>query len=185
MQCPKCVDTLLKTVVVKSKNIELDRCPDCMGFWFEDKELSAVLGARAKKNFSIPHFATLQPGAKCPHCHKGLYTFCYPGTMTLVDACKTCHGIWLDNNELKEIHAARNLKNRMHCPKCSTRQMKSDTCVSCGVVFAKFHAAKEERLEKQHVEAAKKQESYADDIPGVKGKLLRFIDSSIESLTGF
>ena len=188
MNCPKCKDTSLKKMVQKSKNIELDQCPSCKGIWFDDGELYDTLGERAEKNLAIPATSRLEEAIQCPRCHTGLYGFCYPGTMTMVDACKSCNGIWLDNTEWKAIKTARAAGNQITCPKCETRQPKSDTCINCGIIFAKYRpdvGAKKELLVTTAAKTVKNKNSDLDDVPGVKGKLLRFIDNAIEKLTDY
>ncbi len=193
MQCPKCKDISLKTTVEKSKNIELDRCPTCKGIWFDDKELQGILGPRAEKNLAVPASARLVEDIQCPRCRTGLYEFVYPGTMTMVDACKTCNGFWLDNMEWKEIKTARAAGNQTTCPKCGTRQPKSDSCIKCGIVFAKYQPdARSDDTDNQPFEPATpavkpviSRNADLDDIPGVKGTLLRFIDTAIEKLTDY
>jgi len=191
MQCPKCKDSKLKAVTVKNKNIEIDRCSSCKGLWFDKGELDGILGVKAIKDLAIPKFSLHMPDRKCPKCNKGLYEFCYPETTTFVDACAECGGIWLDNQEWKEISAARDIKNKMHCPKCNTLQRKSDTCIHCGIVFKKYYESKEPpKIKISPVLASTEvniptsygflKESYADDIPGIKGMLLKFIDNSFD-----
>lgn len=191
MQCPKCKDVSLKKGVVKSRGLELERCPQCKGLWFDNSKLESLLAHKAEKNLTVPGYALEKKDEQCPRCQQNLFEFCYPGTMTLVDVCKSCKGIWLDNNEWKEINTARSVENQMYCPKCATRQVKSESCIKCGVVFSKFAAMKEssasrEKVEKtEGIKATFERESYAKNIPGIKGRLLRFIDRSIESLTDY
>ena len=193
MYCPKCKDITLKTSVEKSKNITLDRCPSCQGIWFDDKELQGILGPRAEKILAIPASARRIDDILCPRCQTGLYEFVYPGTMTMVDACKTCNGIWLDNMEWKEIKTARAAGSQTTCPKCGTRQPKSDACINCGIVFVKYLPdAGPDDTDNQPFESATpavkaviSRNKDLDDIPGVKGQLLRFIDNAIERLTDY
>ena len=181
MLCPKCKTVTLVRGEVPGAGLQQEHCPECRGMWFDDSELSRVLGDKAVRNFTVPLNAALEHDCNCPRCNHALYEFCYPGTMNLVDACKNCLGIWLDNNEWKQIAAARDIKNMITCPKCHKLQPKSDTCVHCGIVFAKFEAAHDPARKVKKPAG----EGYADDIPGIKGILLRFIDSSIDYLTNY
>jgi Zn-finger nucleic acid-binding protein len=140
MQCPKCANSTLKTVKVSNSDTELERCPTCNGLWFDKDELTSILGQRAARNFNIPKFASRNPRSKCPKCKTVLHEFCYPDTLTLVDACKSCDGIWLDDLEWKQISEERNPANQMICPKCSKQQKKADSCVHCGIVIDKYSA---------------------------------------------
>lgn len=186
MQCPKCEQVVLKERTLRGKKIRLDHCSNCEGLWFDAGELDQLLGSRALKPLTIPSFARKDKSSHCPKCHQYLFEFCYPGTVTLVDACLDCNGIWLDSNEWKEIGSARCQKNLMTCPKCASTQVKAATCSSCSIVIAKFlDRAKQEQIQESQecVEQPESEQGYADDIPGVKGGLLRFIDRSITALT--
>lgn len=183
MQCPKCANSPLKSKLVKGTGITLDHCPNCGGLWFDEGELDAVLGKRADRNVQVPDFASLNDKIGCPRCDHSLFEFCYPGTMTLVDMCKKCHGIWLDNLEWKEISAARDIKNNMTCPKCSTLQTRSDSCITCGVVFSKITANQDKAGPSSQQAVAGN--SGAENVRGLKGTLLRFIDKSIDALTDY
>ena len=181
MLCPKCKTVTLTKGTVSGKELELDRCPECKGLWFDDGELGHVLGDKATRYFTVPAYAAMSHSRSCPRCNHPLYEFCYPGTMTLVDACKHCKGIWLDNNEWAQIAAARDIKNTITCPKCHKRQSKADSCIHCGIVFAKYGAIHDQPGKKKNIAG----NSYAEDIPGIKGDLLRFIDSAIDYLTTY
>lgn len=203
MECPKCKGNPLVARKVKAGRIELDHCQQCGGLWFDSAELDQILGSKASARYAIPTFAFENKGCQCPRCHTSLYEFCYPGTMTLIDACKSCHGIWLDNNEWKEIAKARESRQVTVCPACNTRQLKTASCQSCGIVFTKIEEGinsttdqnqlhqQSERMENSNAAKNFVQEDHPysndelDNIPGVKGKLLRFIDRSIDTLTRY
>lgn len=196
MNCPKCTDSSLKETIVKKSNLKIDRCSSCKGLWFDKNEFSEILGTKAVKKLVVPNTALHNPKVKCPSCNNGLYEFFYPGTTTFIDACKSCGGIWLDNQEWKEINAARDISNKISCPKCKKLQNKSDSCVSCGIVFAKYNKINQvssdskeaqpmpvlETATPESIPYEYMEQSYADDIPGVKGMMLRFIDRSIAKL---
>ncbi|MFT5114961.1 MAG: Zn-finger nucleic acid-binding protein [Parasphingorhabdus sp.] len=143
MQCPKCDNISLKTAKVSKSNIELDSCPSCKGLWFDKNELTEILGKRAEKYFEIPKFAARNLKSKCPKCSGALYEFCYPDTLTLVDACINCSGIWLDDLEWKQISEQRNPAKQMTCPKCAKQQKQSSTCSNCGIIVGKYLGAEQ------------------------------------------
>jgi len=179
MQCPKCENTSLKGGKIASRNLHLDACPECKGMWFDAGELAQWLGERAEKDFQIPTFAATVPGSECPRCSVDLYEFCYPGTLTLVDACKQCEGIWLDSKEWKAIGHARDESNKINCPKCDTRQMPSDSCKECGIFFAKYNPDQM----KQRAKARISEKKAEDEISGLKGYLLGMIEDTIYKLS--
>ena len=186
MLCPTCDDTPLERGTLSTKKLTLDKCQQCKGIWFDKQEFCALLGDKAYQDFTVPKFAVEMPKIHCPRCKVGLYELCYPGTMVLVDACRQCGGIWLDKSECKAISYARDEGNKITCPKCHARQQPAATCSSCGIIIAKWTANAQYNDEKtkmpkkfQNVSGS----SYADNIPGLKGSLLRMIDKSIKNLT--
>ena len=190
MMSPKCKNIVLKSGKTPAKQLVLEQCSQCKGMWFDKGELTTLLGSRAKKYFEIPKFSVKVPDAECPRCNVSLYEFCYPGTLTLVDGCKQCDGVWLDNREWKAISHARDDSKKISCPKCHARQSPAESCRKCGIIIAKYRATEITNSTSQS--ATKKnlanndvieEQSYADDIPGIKGKLLRSIDSVVKDLS--
>ena len=190
MQCPKCDNTPLKRGSLSTKKLTLDQCPKCKGMWFDKGELGHLLGDKADQEFSIPKFAAEMPNTRCPCCQLSLYEFCYPDTLILVDGCRQCEGIWLDNSEWKAISHARDEKNKITCPRCRTRQQPAESCSSCGIIIAKYNSRSkndgldaEAKTAKSNKSGSASERSYADNIPGLKGSLLRMIDITIKRLT--
>ncbi len=139
MRCPKCRNSSLEEVSVKSAGVRVDHCPRCKGVWFDAHELEAALDVAAKK-LEIPSKARESESLSCPRCLSRLFHFQYPQTLVQVDMCKDCHGLWLDAGEFIEIKTIR-----------------------------------------QSLEKRGKLEEYA--LPGgVKGGLLRLIDTAINEL---
>lgn len=104
MNCPKCAQALIQKQF-KGRPAAVDYCQACQGIWFDDGELSSVLGVPAR-NLSAP--ANARPSAlQCPRCEKPLVLFSYPGTVVLIDACRTCRGVWLDGGEYQELVKVR------------------------------------------------------------------------------
>ena len=190
MQCPKCTNTSLKRGKIAAKQLVLDQCLTCKGMWFDKGELTTLLGSKANKTFSMPKFSMEVPDSKCPRCQESLYEFCYPNTLILVDGCKQCEGVWLDNNEWKAINQAIDQNNKINCPKCHTQQSPAESCIACGVIIAKYELSEKDLKQANNTEPkkmtnkyVKKEKSYADDIPGLKGSLLRMIDSTKKKLS--
>lgn len=108
MNCPKCALPLVQKSI-KGRPTEVDYCQNCQGIWFDDGELSSALGL-PPRNLSAP--ANARPSAlQCPRCARPLVLFPYPGTMTLIDGCRTCRGVWLDGGEYQQL-----AKNRPATP---------------------------------------------------------------------
>lgn len=191
MKCPKCKTHDLIEKKVKNSALTLDRCNKCEGMWFDKGELALVLRKKASTHISIPKISLRNENCRCPRCEEGMYEFCYPETAVFIDMCEKCQGIWLDAKEWTEISTARSEKNKIICPSCNKKQEKSLSCTACGVVFSKLKAKEPSKVSDKTVEkeetinAENHIESYADDIPGIKGQLLRFINRSIGYLTNY
>jgi Zn-finger nucleic acid-binding protein len=184
MKCPKCKNSDLRENKVKGHNTRVDLCPDCKGIWFDRNELESILklSVKAKK---IPSRARKQP-FDCPKCRKPLYAFSYPHTMVIVDMCPQCAGIWLDANEFKEINAVYSTAQKIAkkstnvtCPRCGHSQPDPNECTKCGIIFSKYkQTPSPEKMAR--VRSAESQKSSPPD--SIKGKLLGFIDKSMEVL---
>ena len=164
MKCPICNAGTLVEKSYKNGKFVVDRCTNCEGIWFDKDELHTLLGMRSAGYFEIPRISQQNNRARCPKCDVGMYELCYPGTTVFIDMCKSCHGIWLDKNEWSEINTART-RNPVNI-KLSENDKKNST---------------PEKVEPSNTG----NNSYTDDIPGIKGSLLRFIENSIDYLTDY
>ena len=108
MNCPSCKIELKKEVFY---GVEIDYCPECLGLWFEQDELS---GAKDEKDkdlnwLDIPLWKEkakfqISKGKKlCPSCSTPLYQVNYGDSQIEIDLCNTCQGIWLDRGEFKKV----------------------------------------------------------------------------------
>jgi len=136
MYCPKCPETALFRKEAADQGFEIDLCSRCGGIWFDYKELTKVLGTRAQPLDRVPTGSVLQELHPCPKCKEGMYTFCYPETLTMVEMCANCLGMFLDRREWKKIHEARQaVIHDVTCPKCHHEQVKKEACFACGYIF--------------------------------------------------
>lgn len=179
MLCPRC-DRELEQKRVKGPSTQVDACPGCKGVWLDEGELAEILGPRAVKPLPIPPDAR-EASLPCPRCRVAMVLFSYPGTLTVIDVCRTCRGVWLDAGEMKEIHTART-RGGMTCPKCGKVQPKADVCVGCGVVVRKAleSSTKRPSREPRHDTPP----SSEPPAHGIKDNLLGFIDRAISTLWG-
>ena len=103
LDCPRCWVAMKKEEVeVLGPNVIIDRCPTCMGIWFDNKELKKILGNRKLAHFLTRHIGT-QSKSKlvCPRCG-GLMDLEYAEDVE-IDVCLVCHGAWLDHSELERL----------------------------------------------------------------------------------
>jgi len=107
MLCPKCSGAI---ETVRYEDVEVDRCTQCSGLWFDELELNKVRGPRAATAVDTgdPKAGRRmnQKGSfNCPRCQG-------PTMLRMVDLdqphiwyeeCTVCHGVWLDAGELRDL----------------------------------------------------------------------------------
>ncbi|MBT9587578.1 zf-TFIIB domain-containing protein [bacterium] len=100
------------TTIQKGSTV-IDLCNQCGGLWCEVGELAAIVGTAedlpVQQDLSIDGIR-----ANCPTCDLPLSRRYYSSLrMVVIDECKTCNGVWLDENELcdlvKVVHQLRTL----------------------------------------------------------------------------
>lgn len=106
MKCPKCEQIELESRVVE--DVEVDRCPDCGGIWFDQDELSKTLSLNASelkpltKGKERPELNKLI--GTCPVDQTGLIRVCSQHNRSIIlDRCPECLGVWLDGGEFKRL----------------------------------------------------------------------------------
>jgi len=211
MKCPKCDRVELEEKSVKGRDTRVDRCPQCAGLWFDEHELAEVLGIPPKK-VEIPG-DVLALDNRCPRCEAPLHMFCYPGTMVIVDMCRACGGIWLDDKEIQQMKAVRSTvrdmtqerehererareqdreQDRARAPDAARRTPQM-MCPKCGhmqeageqCAACGVYVEKFRAAKKLERDQARRLEQEYPDGTGLKGTLLRFVNRSIERLIGF
>ncbi|WP_013322577.1 zf-TFIIB domain-containing protein [Gloeothece verrucosa] len=103
--CPKCNSTLESLIF---DNIEIDRCRQCAGLWFDSLEAEKLKAIQGSETLDLgdpavnSRFDRVLQEIKCPKCRGkmlrmldiDLYTIWY-------EKCTKCHGVWLDAGEFK------------------------------------------------------------------------------------
>jgi Zn-finger nucleic acid-binding protein len=139
---------------------------------------------------------------RCPKCrHSDLREARVKSTGVKVDSCPQCKGVWFDAGELqavlsvaaKELRIPPNaLKSAvLNCPRCSSAlyrfpyprtKVKVEMCKDCGGLWLDAGEFNEIKAERQALQKLGKLDENAE-ATGVKGALLRFIDTAIEALS--
>jgi Zn-finger nucleic acid-binding protein len=92
------------------KGVEVDRCPDCGGIWFDPVELGALLeldpgSLRPLTSGAASPQANAQP-ARCPRDATPMIRVASARKRSVIlDTCLRCRGLWLDGGELAELVA--------------------------------------------------------------------------------
>ena len=107
MKCPACQTAL---VVIEREEIEVDWCPSCRGFWFDEGELE-LLGEKAGRSIETRDLGrrsgdSIEKGRRrCPRCPRRMERLILGAASDApieVDRCPR-HGFWLDRGELGAI----------------------------------------------------------------------------------
>jgi Zn-finger nucleic acid-binding protein len=117
-QCPHCDTQLMTLNIGTTEVLHVDRCPDCLGIFFDRGELETVLDSNVQRVFEVDlqRMQELTENErqvaaqtevvryiKCPVCRQMMNRRAY-GTRSgvIVDRCRQ-HGIWLDAGELGQL----------------------------------------------------------------------------------
>ncbi|MDQ1352798.1 MAG: hypothetical protein QG657_3104, partial [Acidobacteriota bacterium] len=113
--CPRC-DKPLQTIDLKLEGkFYIERCGECLGFFFDPNELEILLDKSVSKVYQVD-FRQLEnvnkmrrcqdypvTYIKCPVCRKLMNRINFGAQSgVIVDKCKD-HGVWLDGGELRQL----------------------------------------------------------------------------------
>lgn len=112
--CPRC-GIALQTVDLKlDGKFLIERCEQCLGLFFDNNELEALLDATVTKAFTVNSARLDQISAarsgeygisyvKCPVCANMMNRVNFGAKSgVIVDRCRE-HGVWLDGGELRQL----------------------------------------------------------------------------------
>lgn len=139
----------------------------------------------------------------CPHCKKdSLVSHRVKDRDVTVEYCKDCRGIWFDGREMEQMIDVASVElaipdgakpvNRV-CPKCHVPMqafnypqtfVKVEMCPTCIGLWLDGGELKEIQMMRSRLEREGELETHAD-IPGIKGKIIRAMNSAIASLSTF
>ena|SRR5687767_2838367 len=106
MKCPKCISPMIR---VRFKGIEVDRCTDCQGLWFDDFEMDRLLKMKDSETIDI---GDAKLGREfdavncifCPHCDARMVRLAELGQPHIhVEYCTICAGSFLDAGEFRDL----------------------------------------------------------------------------------
>ena len=89
--------------VLDFKDVELDYCMACGGFWLDRGELGLLLEGRLDADYKSYLTGAIATKRRCPVCTTHMGESAFRGTDIMVDACALGHGLWLDRGELRRI----------------------------------------------------------------------------------
>lgn len=102
LRCPRDGSEL---VVGREHGIEVDRCAQCAGAWYEDEELAALEATVADDEHRLGtiDYAKRESELSCPVCAAPMRAFNYRAYNLELDACPGMHGFWLDAGESARV----------------------------------------------------------------------------------
>ncbi len=103
MNCPR-DESILYTD--KDHGIEVERCSQCKGAWYdfgELAELEATATTGADALAGMIEYSKRQSELKCPVCARPMEAFDYRANNVELDACPEEHGFWLDAGESDRV----------------------------------------------------------------------------------
>ncbi len=106
MQCPKCQGSL-ETVVYS--NIEVDRCTNCHGIWFDTLEAQTLKNIDGSESIDVGNPAkgsdfNAVGDINCPKCATKMTKMVeLKQTHIWYEKCPVCYGIWFDAGEFKDF----------------------------------------------------------------------------------
>jgi Zn-finger nucleic acid-binding protein len=91
--------------VGKEHDIEVDRCQQCGGAWYDDDELALLESTVADDDDrrGMIDYAKRESELNCPKCGGRMRAFNYRAYNLELDACIEAHGFWLDAGEAKRV----------------------------------------------------------------------------------
>lgn len=114
MNCPNCKHILR---AVEYEGIHIETCTQCHGEWLDAGELGHIVKARevlfdvqerkavaAAASIKGVRLKDVDRDLRCPTCGGQTDAINYGGdTGIIIDRCTSCHGMWLDADELEKI----------------------------------------------------------------------------------
>jgi Zn-finger nucleic acid-binding protein len=105
MECPKCRTGEMEPIVFEG--VEVNRCPNCGGLWFDTGEAESLKLASAAAIDTGDALASIEydsiENVACPRGHGQMETVVNPAMLHIYfEACPVCHGVWFDAGEFTD-----------------------------------------------------------------------------------
>lgn len=105
--CPKCGGELQAIIY---EDIEVDRCCQCSGIWFDSLEAEQLKDLKGSENIDIGKFdwenhqGSLEDRINCPRCAIPMIKILdFDKHPIWYEHCPQCQGIWFDPGEFKKF----------------------------------------------------------------------------------
>ncbi|MBI2520937.1 MAG: zf-TFIIB domain-containing protein [Bdellovibrio sp.] len=104
MKCPHC-SSEMELRLARTQRVVLDECRTCKGIWLDVREIDFFIKDKTllQSYYRNGLAHTSLSERICPKCQKKMMTGNLPNFETPIEACQSCHGLFLDNGELYAI----------------------------------------------------------------------------------
>ncbi|MBN1600957.1 MAG: zf-TFIIB domain-containing protein [Chitinispirillaceae bacterium] len=139
--CPLCSLPMESITLNEIPGFTIERCPKCMGLFFDPEELNALLDASVNQVYSINLRKIWEMNQmagqdnertavyiQCPVC-KGLMNRVNFGARSGVVIDKCIHGIWLDNGELRKLLEWRKAGGQLYHETVVAERLKQEELI--------------------------------------------------------
>ena len=177
LACPRCGEPLY-TCCYPGTVVLVERCRACAGTWLDDREVNRVHAARASADAAAARQAQAAQEYELPGADGGRE----PAGGAAARAPSGRRPPPLPSRPARACMAPASAAVRpmMRCPKCAATVPKDSECAQCGVIVERYLAAEARRRDRER--------RLAEEFPygqGLKGRLLRFVNGTIERFTGW
>jgi Zn-finger nucleic acid-binding protein len=106
MNCPKCNAGMEK---ITHGTVEIDRCTNCVGIWFDRLEREHLARLKGSENIDVGNVAIARgfemiDHIDCPVCRSPMIRMVDPVQPHIwYEACTVCNGIFLDAGEFRDL----------------------------------------------------------------------------------
>jgi Zn-finger nucleic acid-binding protein len=106
MQCPKC-ETPFQAITYE--NIEIDRCPECGGIWFDAQEMRELQRVKDARRIDVGDKSAgpnndESRDIRCPRCQALMLTVIDSVQRHITfESCPECLGTFLDAGEFRDL----------------------------------------------------------------------------------
>ena len=108
LNCPKC-NGHLEAVIYSG--VEIDRCQNCNGMWFDHLEAETLKKISGSETVDIGNakiaaclFNQVKGDIKCPRCRESMIQMLDMDRYSIwYEKCFECEGVWLDAGEFKQF----------------------------------------------------------------------------------
>ncbi len=136
--CPKCGGSLEQVI---HKGIEVDRCLNCAGIWFDFLEAEQLKTIKGSESLDIGNpeigsqFDRIDGEIYCPRCSEKMTRMLDIDQHSIwYEKCPECQGVWFDAGEFKKFKQNFQPRGWLHRARQMFRQKKKWIKIELNIV---------------------------------------------------